>query len=233
MRGLLDTATVIEGDGHWTTGYEIDALACGRDIKSLDICTFDPPDESTDSASGYRIEPWALVGTQRFPIRCAPGDASEELVEALENATEYEVAHNFWYGDVDSWRGATGGEGIFLSASNVATVARGTTTAATIAAVLEEAYKRNPDIQPIIHLGMLAALELVENKLNELGYEYAVSPGYPVNAIAVTGPVLVRLGTIESEQSVHTQNNRLYTAGTRLAAVEFDPCYAVRALSTP
>ena len=225
MNGLLEVATVLEGDGHWTIGYEIDALACGRVIEAYDICTPGTPAVS-DSAVGFKVDPFALVGAQKFGTRCEPSDAADALTRALADSTEKLVANNFWNGDVTDWVGNPGD--MYLTSPSIFTVSAGSDTLASIAAALIAASDNHPEIDPILHLGVGAALSIPNWETFEaLGIEYSISLGYPSDGIAVTGPVLVRLGSIETLERHDERNNRNFVSATRLAAVEFDPCLAV------
>jgi hypothetical protein len=226
MYGLLEAATVLEGDGTWTAGYEVDALSCGRVLEPYDTCTPGTPDVE-DSGTGFKIDPWAIVGGQKFGVRCEPKNAREALAVAMADSSEYFTAKNFWNGDVPDWVGV--GEGMYLEDSGIATVAAGADTKASIAAALGTAYAAHPDIIPIVHLGLGAALSITDlYSLDALGFKYVVSPGYPTDGIAVTGPIVVRLGSVEILKSHDEKINRSYVSGTRLVAVEFDPCLAVR-----
>jgi hypothetical protein len=223
MNGLLDVATVLKSDGNWTAGYSVDALACGRLIDTVDICTPAEPPEVSEALIGYKIEPFVIYGRQKFGVMCAPDDMEAEIKDALENATEHEVARVFWEGGITGWDG-----NLYLESSEVHNVTVPTDPKDALATMLKEAYDRHPDIQPLIHLGILSGLQ-VAGDLEKLEVDYCISPGYPKNGMAVTGPVVVHLGTIQATKSHDTSVNRFYVEANRLAAVEFDPCLAVRA----
>lgn len=222
--GLLNVATVLNGDGNWTAGYEVDAMSCGRVIQGTDICK-PITDTPTEAGLGYRIRPFGIEGHQKFSVRCDPEDAESEMSTALADASEYVVAKNFWSGDIADWDGAD--EGMFLADAGIQTVAAGADANASIAAALQKAYDMHPEIDPIVHMGLSVAFSLPASKADDLNIKWVVSPGYPPNGIAVTGPIIVRLGTIETLTSYEESVNRKYIQGTRIAAVEFDPCLAV------
>lgn len=232
MHGLLDAATVLYGDGQWTIGYEVDALACGRNVEGSGICDALPlsEDDLGDSGTGFKVEPFAVVGYQRFGAKCQPKDAEEALTQAIIDATEYVVAKNFWFGDIASWDGST--EKMFLTDAGIATQAVTGNLEADIAAVVKKGFDNHPELEPILHLGLSAALRINDfDNLERVGIEQVVvSPAYPVDAIAVTGPILVRVGSVETMTGLVAvpRSNRTYISGTRIVAFEFDPCLAVR-----
>lgn len=236
MNGLLDIATVLDGDGHWTIGYEVDALACGRNVEGSGICNALPlsEDDLGDSHTGYKVEPFAVVGYQRFGTRCTPDDAEIALTGAILDSTEYVLGRNFWYGDIPNWDGAT--EGMFLTDAAIATQSIGTGDInSAIAAVMKAAFDRHPELDPVLHLGLKSALEIPQfDNLEMIGIDnVVVNPAYPADAIAVTGPILIRTGTVETQTGLVAvpRSNRIYISGTRIVAFEFDPCLAVRGVA--
>lgn len=224
--GLLDAATVIRGDGTWTHGYEVDALSCGRIIQGTDLCTPITILDLSVTGTGYKVVPFGIEGHQNFRVVCAPEDADEALTEAMDAASDFVIAKNLWFGYIPDWPGVT--EGMFLTSGSIATAATGTSTARTIADVLGAAFALHPDLEPILHLGLSAAADLQDNfLLSAADMPVVVSPAYPPLGVAVTGPIIVRLGSIETLTRIDESINREYIQGTRLAAFEFDPCLAV------
>jgi len=232
MAGLLDVATVYTGDGDWMHGYEVDALSCGREFDIVDICTPGDPPDADDSLTGYKIVPFALVSQQRFGSRCAPADAWASLMEATDSATETQVEDVFWNGDgainaVGTWDGE-----IWVTSTDVTTetLTDTTITAQSVAEVLVASRTAHPDLtEPVLHLGVQRAMELGAGLQNLDIDEIVVSAAYPIDAIAVTGPVVVRVSDIQSLITTQESINRRYYEATRLAVVEFDPCLATRA----
>jgi hypothetical protein len=230
LRALLDVATVIDGDGNWTkaNGYEFDDLACGRTHGTADVCN--PPTITvTDqpAATGFKAAPFVHHAQQEFGVRCAHEDAEAALTQAMRDAAEYIIGRQFWSGDVEDWVGAT--EGVYLEHADVETVAAATNVPASIAAALTAAYAAHPELTPTVHLGLTASYALPPGFTSEHPrVTFVEGIGYPADGIAVTGPVTVHLGTIETISATSHNVNRLYISGTRLAAVEFGPCSAVR-----
>jgi hypothetical protein len=229
--GLLKpgAATVLVGDGHWTNSYEIDALSCGRTIRAVDICQ--PGDASVlDRAGfGYKIVPFAVVGEQVLGVRCSPEESKTAMDTAMADASEYVVAGQFWTGDVTDWAGVD--EGMFLEHADIVTVSAGANTGASVTKALIKAYQLHPEITPMVHMGIGAAASFADNFLTSHAgddIKWVISPGYPDNGIAVTGPVVVHLGSVETIVATDQSINKKFLSGTRLASVEFDPCLAVR-----
>lgn len=231
MNGLLEVATTLYGDGQWTIGYEVDALACGRVVEGADLCDPVTPDSDDigTSAGGYKINPFAVIGYQKFGTRCEPDDAEEALTRSIIDASEYVIGKNFWSGDVNNWDNSSG---MFLTDAAIATEAAGANINETIAKVLKKGFDNHPELDPVLHLGLGAALSVSDfDNLERVGIDkVVVNPGYPIGAVAVTGPILIRLGSVETLTSLNTQvrNNRTYISGSRIVAFEFDPCLAVR-----
>lgn len=231
--GLLTegAATVLVGDGNWTSGYEIDALACGRNIGATDLCKPVDPPEPDEEGSGYRVVPFGIEGHQKWSVICAPSDNESAMTEAITVASEFIVANTFWSGAIADWKGDE--EGLFLEHPDIHTIAPEEKIGRSIASALKEAYTRHPEIQPTVHLGLGSAVDFASDFFvaEESHVKFIVSPGYPMDAVAVTGPVVVRLGSVETLKSYDHRVNREYVQATRIAAVEFDPCLAVRVSS--
>jgi hypothetical protein len=231
LQGLLDVATVIDGDGDWTKsqgGYEFRELACGRTHGTADICAAPPIEVTNESAvTIFKAVPFVHHAEQEFNIQCEPAEAVSALTQAMKDAAEYVVTRQFWSGDASDWTGT--GEGIFLTAPGIATAAAGADVPASIAAALAGAYAAQPDLRPVVHLGLGASFALPPGFTDDHpSVTYVEGIGYPADGIAVSGPITVHLGTVETIAMTSTDINRRYISGTRLLAVEFGPCSAVR-----
>lgn len=226
MAGLLDVADVITGNGHWMSGYEVDALACGRTFDAVDICVPGDPPDIDDSLTGYKITPFAIVSQQRFGARCTPAEAWSALDSATDDASENIVAKVFWNGDgeVTGWD-----SDMFMTHADIETSSAGSSNVESLATAWTAIVNDHPDLtDPVLHLGVEAAMDL-DTKIKNLDIDdVVVSPAYPQDAIAITGPIVVRLSDIQSLTSHDRGINRRYFEATRLAAIEFDPCLAVR-----
>lgn len=231
MAGLLEIADVEESDGQWKHSAEVDALACGRSFRNTDRCAPATPPAITQAGTTFDVVPFVVIGAQRFTTRCTPEQAETELYQAVENASEVQVAKVFWDGPtaVSMATGTWAGD-LWMEAPEVDVVAPATTVAETVADVLTEAYTNHPDMPtPILHLGFLSALQLGEALWNLDLQNVVVSPGYPQDAVAVTGPVEITLGPVEKMPNTDWDVNQRWIEGFRFAAVSFDPCLAVRA----
>lgn len=230
MAKFFDTFRVIEGVGDWTkspvNGYGIDTLGAGFTSIMTDICA--PADRPTppDYDMGAMVHPFAIIGNQVMPVRCAPEDARTQIAEMMAGATEYKVTKALWEGVKDKDDEPIGS--LYLTAPDVQEVPRGADLMATLAAVLEAAYERTPHLQPVVHLGWHSALAL-QFGLQNLALPFVVAPGYPNDAVAVTGAVTVRLSPIQVAHAVRRTDNREEFEASRFGAIEFDPYQAVRA----
>jgi hypothetical protein len=228
IKTFLEAASVSTGDDKWMRGYEADFEVAGRTYSaSGQMC--DPT--TTPSPSGaravYAIKPFVIETKQEFSTFCDPGTAEKSTDADVSDASEYFVARNFWNGDADDWEGAD--EGVFLLDADVTTVAPGASVAASIGAALARAYEKTPSIKPVLHLGVTAALSLGPNFFtDESDLAVAVSPGYPVSGVAVTGPVKANLSDVQTVGLTDQEQNDVLVYGSRFASVEFDPRLAVR-----
>ncbi len=230
MKTLLEIATLSDGGGDWTkaNGYGFDDLSCGRTHGACDICAT-PPIQVTNvpAATGWKAVPFVHHAEQEFSTRCEPADAESALTQSMLDATEYIVTRQLWFGDADDWTGSV--EDVYLTSPSVSTAVAGANTPASIAAALAAAYAQTPDLKPVVHLGLAASWSLPPGFAAEHPtVQFVEGIGYPATGIAVTGPVTVHLGTVETISMTSTDINRRYISGTRLLAVEFGPCSAVR-----
>ena len=226
MAKFLETFNVIEQDGSWSNGPQpIDTLSPGVIIDTYDICDPDFPGALPTFAIGEDVSPFAVKAYIKVPTRCAPGDVEQYVRAAMFQATEFTVTQALW-------NGANGNStNIFMQASAVTEVPRTGDMFSILGSVLHTAYEDTPFIKPVIHLGFQSAMAL-QLGLQNLGLPFVVAPGYPKDAVAVTGPVTVRLGTIETTKSVDPSDNQMQIEATRLARIEFDPYMAVRVASS-
>lgn len=222
---FFETFEVVEEVGNWTKApYPIDVLSRGLMTTVTDIC--DPADRSDppDFEMGVMVHPFAVEGNLMVPTRCAPEEIRERVIDLMRDTTEMIVTKAMWSGVSDLGAGAT----LFLKHADITEVPRVADYAETLATVLEEAYEQTPSIKPVVHLGWQAAMAL-QFGLQNLKLPFVVPPGYPKNAIAVTGPVRIRMSPMNTTVSVDWSINRKHIEITRFAAIEFDPYQAVRA----
>jgi hypothetical protein len=228
LDGKTPGITLLYGDSSdWTAlGTSIDALACGRRYDMVDICL---PDDLSgglgEALTGYEGRPFAIVAQQIVSPRCTPEQAADALYQAMDVAAEYQIGNALWGGVDDAdWVGD-----VFLTSSEVATTATtGTSVKSHVAQVLKAAFDAHPELDPILHLGLGTAAE-VGLDVQVFGYPYVVNPAYPINGIAITDKITIRLGDVQRLNNVDIAINRRYIEATRLGLVEFDPCLAHRA----
>lgn len=234
MQGLLDIATVIRGDGDWTAGAVSDHWACDRLTAAVGICApGDLPDLGEENSGGNRIEPFAMYAAQKFGYRCGPKDFEPRLEKAFDASAEYLLSKVLWEGPagvIGDWDGE-----VYLTHPDVTVVDLAPEVAgddkAALAALLQAAHDAHPDIaEPVVHLGWLTAMKLATT-LKDMGIDYVVGPGYPNLGLAVTGPIVIRLGSIDVTNQQMVATNRFVVEATRLASIDFDMCLAARTSS--
>lgn len=222
MARFLETFSVIEGDGPWSRGPQpVDTLSAGVSLATYDICSPDTPENPPEFEIGQDATPFAIKAYMKVPTRCAPADLDKYLRHAMDAATEYSVTNALWNGSIGS------SSEFYLHGADVTEVPRAADMYTTLGVALHKAYEKTPFIKPVIHLGFTSAMAL-QLGLQNLGLPFVVAPGYPKDAIAITGPVVVRLGSIDTTTAVETDDNRMQVESTRLARIEFDPHMAVR-----
>lgn len=234
MARFFETFNVIESTGAWTRspreGYPIDTLSAGFTSIMTSICAPAARPTPPDYDMGESVFPFAIIGNQVMPVRCTPAEASEQILAMMVGATEYRASEALWYG-VDDDENVQAGPKLgrmYLKHPDITTVTRGANSAVTLAKVIAEAYRRNPHIRPVVHLGFQTAMEL-QFGLQNLKLPFVIPPAYPIDAIAVTDQVTVHVSPISGAQSVRRTDNRREFEVTRFGAIEFDPHLAVRA----
>lgn len=226
LTGGHPAITVLHGDSSsWTAlGEPYDGLACGRSYEIYgDFCEPAPEGDGEEALTGFEAKPFGYLVRQVFGTRCEPEEAEAVLEKATRDQAEYHIGRALWYGIENAdWEGD-----IYLMSDQVT---RSTVDISAprqaLAQILADAFAANPDLDPLIHLGMQTALELGENRLDVLGYPYVISPGYPINGLAITGPLQIRLGDLHVLRLVNQSVNRTLIEGTRMANFQFDPCLA-------
>lgn len=229
MARLLDVATVHTGDGHWSANLDqVLAPSCGVTVSLSDVCTPEATvvaGDATDDYDSFERKTFVIIADLARRIRCSDADGSKFVNDAIKDTQDRTVGRALW----SSVTGA--GMDMYFTHASVRTVAAGANASASLAAALQSYYDNGSGPDPVIHLGLTAAVNLSsvlvkDGVLDHL--QYVVNPGYPTAGIAVSGPVTVYLGSIETIENVDLTQNRTAVQANQLAAVEFDPCLAVR-----
>lgn len=217
--------TVLRGDSSsWTAlGEPFDGLACGRSYEVYgDFCEPAPEGDGEEALIGFEAKPFGYLVRQVFGTRCEPEEAEEALEKATRDQAEYHIGRALWFGIEAPWAGD-----VYLTSSQVTrSIVDISNPRQALAQLLQDAYEANPDLDPLIHLGMQLVMELGIDKLDALDVPYVVSPGYPLNGLAVTGPIEIRLGDLHVLRLINQGVNRTLIEGTRMANFKFDPCLA-------
>lgn len=224
---LVTTVVGDDGGSLHGLGRDFDAFACGREFFHAEVCETVDQDDPDEAAFGYKFLPFPLAARQKFPVRCEPGTGAQELIRAFDDANEHHFGDVLWNGST-GWQVASGDTPPpYLASSEVETVAvTGDDPRRHIAEVLADACEAHPDLHPVLHLGMFVAMKVGTDGLGALGVPYVVNSAYPIDGIAVTGPVRCFVGSVQDLTHVDWPRNRRYAEGTRLGLIEFDPCLA-------
>lgn len=192
-----------------------------------------------DNPKVYKISAFAAEVSARRHVRCASGE--EVLIVAALLAgggTTSAAEHALWYG-VPGWDNNLAPS---LQNTDVATVAAGSTPAATLANVINKYSQLTAAQGYIVHLGVGIALDLAaqgymynvdqEGQLviRATGAPVVVSPYYPTAGAALTGGLTLHASGIEALQGYDSLSNRVNIVGDQILALDFDPSTSVRAV---
>ena len=234
--GLLDAATVTTGDGDWTSGYEIESWGCAVGEYITDICTPDPihvagntyRTPGSGEVGAIKIEPFVFTAGLTRETRHTAGLERAKVTEFIA-ASEIPLAVVFSQGFTD-YTGETLATVPDVGKPSVSLVPAGVgTTVYEDLLTAWSAKTTQPWTDVLLHVGLGRWLGLTEDlrlALDALDIELVVSPGYPSDFVALTGPVAIRLSSIQTLTQTDALANNVYIEATRMAAIEFDPCLA-------
>lgn len=230
MSGLLKAANIQRVDVVRNEGF--DAVGCALSSEVSNICTPITRVSLTGTPDGDGQGPdtniFHVITRMKSRARCSPGSEESFVSAALDFEAEKAAGVALWGGTGDN-------PDVSLMGPDVATVVAGASTNATVAALLQEFWGRATGVayeDTILHLGVARLLEMFAEieggLLKNLDIKVATSPGYPSDGVAVSGPILIKLGPDETLQGFDSATNDIYTEASRLGGLEFDPCFAVR-----
>lgn len=228
---LLDAVDLRTGDGFWTRGYDLPESACGFAVTKRDICG-----AATDVLTTvplynqdviHKIRPFGIEGMLERVTRCSGPNDKALVARLTESAEELVFGHVLENGAEAAWASPN------LAMTEVSTVVAAEATAsAKVETALGEYYSRTAET-PILHLGLGSAFGLTSDVRkvleDDLNVSVVVNPAYTVDLVAVTGPMIAYLGTAESLEEYSHGTNAVKNTATKIGAIEFDPCFAVRA----
>lgn len=168
--------------------------------------------------AAYGRAEFAVTVRMERSLLCRTASPVDIIEEAVEVELEKAAGRVLWFGD--------GTGDIWLGNPSASTVGAD----ATLGDLLAAFYRKTVGLKPTVHMGIKIALEhswsdgKVEGALDA---DFVVSPGYPPEGLAVTGPVRVWAEDAESIEAVHTGTNEGHTEATILAALSYDPCSVV------
>jgi hypothetical protein len=247
MSRLFDVADVEEGDGNWSAmTYDVE-YDDQQPLIVTDVCTR----TNTALVSGlissgalvYKIKPFGVTVTASRPNRCVMGefpDYEADLIAKLDREVE-RAASSVLYSGIPGWDNTQP----YLTSSDVTAVSAGTTVQDTVPSVLDMFYQGETGLRPILHLGETAGVKIsAGNALSPApsshefflamdGTPICISPEYPTNLVAATGPIKIKRGSVGMADpqwyydSITNNNRTIFTAMT-VVAVEFNATIAVR-----
>ena len=256
MSRLFDVADVIRGDT-WTDDLGNPRNFAGpydvlyddqAPLIATDICTR----TNTSLIAGvitstpvvYTIRPFGVMVSASRPARCVLGefpDFEKALIDKLDRESE-RAAAAVLYAGITGWDSTCP----FLLNTDVATLSSGATVQDTVPAVMDKFYAAETGHTPILHLGETAGVKIsAGNALSPTpassefflamdGTPIDISPAFPTNTVAATGPITVHLGSVGMPEpqwyyDSRTNNNRFIFTAERVLSVEFNATIAVRA----
>ena len=218
---LLDVASVTTGDSRWTAGLDVENLQCSLSSGIAGLCLPAPAGLSVTEGqpSGWPLSVFAVIVKMRRSNLCMDSDPEVAVKAALEAEKDKAAGRALWFG--------TGNASMWLGATGVTALP----STAGVGEALKAFYDNTVGVDPIIHMGIGTAIKAVG--LNAEGRFKAfadipivVNPSYPVDALAVTGPIEVRFTSAESMAVQDIRVNRGDYAADLLGAISFDPCAA-------
>ncbi len=237
---LLQAATVVADDGNWMSGGQYDGPGCALRSFTSPVCSpartplsgSGDPDDAT--ACGVDSFPFAVITSMRTRARYQEGDFTSWVHDAVDAEVEKAVGKFLFAGSA----AIPGGDRVaWLGQADVDVVVAGANERASIAALVAEFRSIAvgvKDEDTYLHLG-LEALWAVnslivddDDRLEGTRIRVVTSPGYPPDAIGITGPIRIRQSSIQDLDEYNVAVNDRDIEATRFVSVEFDPCHAAR-----
>lgn len=221
MKTLLEVAEVDRNTRF--RGQTDEHLQCALSSRVASVC-LPAPGELLGGVGGgrpasYDRVDFAVTVRMERALMCRKDSPEAILREAAEKELEKAAGHALWYGN--------GTADIWIGNPSATALPEG----ATIGEMVHEFYRRTVGIDPTIHLGIGAALDQtwVEDRISGMadGVKYVVSPGYPVDGVAITGPVRVWAEDPLGVEAIDVGVNQADTEVEIYAALTYDPCSVV------
>lgn len=223
MSKLIEVASdQTSRDRNWSAGLEVEGLQCSLRSLISPLCLPAPAGVLTGTPapvgpSGYRVTTFAVTVDLKQPSMCRTLDPEGAVRDGVNSELDFAMGRALWSG--------VGNSEVWFGHESAA-------VAADLGAALQEFYTRTVGVDPVIHMGVGAALGESAKMVNGRYAAFpdvpiVVNPGYPVGGVAVSGPVEYWRGEIEMIQVHNIRVNRETSAATMLAAVSVDPCTIV------
>jgi hypothetical protein len=240
MSGILDRANVLVGDGQWSAMEMVESVGGLVNVKLAEICSGDEAQVTGGTGGAYEIDvvTFGIDSQLVRPTRCASGSEDELARSVVDRVTEQAVGQALFVTGSGYQKTVDGASVDLLTLKDAAIHTE--TAASTVLKLLkclDWYYAHSLGMKPIVHLGRTAAADIANVQMfangsgEQLvtGEAVSLSVGYPTGAIAVTGPIGVRLGNVQTNYKFDSGLNRTYIDALRLAAFAFDPEIAVTA----
>lgn len=209
-------------DANWMSGLEVEGLQCSLRSFISPLCL--PVSVGVLSGtptpvgpSGYGVTTFGVTVDLKQPVMCRTSDPDKAVRDGVDAEFDTAMGRALWYG--------VGNSQVWFGHPSA-------TVAADLGAALQAFYDRTVGVDPVIHMGVSAALSESTKMVNGRYAAFpevpiVVNPGYPTAGVAVSGPIEYWRGEIENIQVHNVRINRETTAATMLAAVMVDPCTVV------
>ena len=236
---LLEAANVVV-DPDAGKSEQYDGPGCVLRSYTSPVCAPTPEplsnveaDADDSGACGVDTFPFAVITSVRSRARFGEYDFNGAVEASMTAEVEKALGRFLFEGsaaipveDRVAWIGTAEHE-----------VTAGADERASILAAVTEFRTRTVGVQDediLVHLGLEAlwavnALIIDDgDRLEGTNIKVVSSPGYPIDAIGVTGPIRVRHTSTQVLSEVQTSVNDRNTEATQIVSLEFDPCQAVR-----
>ena len=236
---LLEAANVVT-DPDAGKSEQYDGPGCVLRSYTSPVCAPTPEPLSNvgataddSGACGVDTFPFAVITSVRSRARFGEYNSDGAVESSMDAEVEKALGRFLFEGsaaipvdDRVAWMGSAEYE-----------VAPGADDKASVLAAITEFRTRTVGVKDedvLLHLGLGVVFDLSpfiiddDDRLEGTNIRIVSSPGYPTDAIGVTGPIRVRRTSTQVLSEVQTSANDRNTEATQIVSLEFDPCQAVR-----
>lgn len=235
---------VVDPNQRWTIGHDLPDASGAYSLAVSDTC--DPTNAHLVAGTAdinplvYTVKSFGALVQAKRNIRCANGEEQEIVRRLLDDGGVESAAEYALWNGIPGWDNAVQPS---LSNIDVATVGASAQAPDSLASAIIRRHQLTVAKRYLIHLGVKTALDLsavgqiyldgpdpIKNQLRIRAVDapIVVSPYYPANGIAITGPVVVRVSSPNAWQTWDYTHNKTLIDGFRLIEIDFDPSTSVR-----